>query len=202
MGSRAKSGFTLAEVLITVGVFGIAMAATLSFFVFALESQRADQAKLLVNRDIRAFTSELADNATFANYFVIYESFKHRNQMNDGLSGDFLALVYRDVDEPEKIARIVGYYRATQNANQEGPVQRLELNFDPASSDELEDLLPHQNTLGSHEEVIELSKGLSDGKLFYNFYDRSIMTRGEIIHRAGGDRRVTNTYNFTVSPRG
>jgi hypothetical protein len=50
--------------------------------------------------------------------------------------------------------------------------------------------------------VIELSKGLSNGKLFYNYYDRSIMVRGEIIHRGTATRRATNTYNFTVTPRG
>jgi len=38
--------------------------------------------------------------------------------------------------------------------------------------------------------------------LFYNFLDRSIMVRGEIIHRGAVGKRVTNTYNYTVSPRG
>jgi hypothetical protein len=74
--------------------------------------------------------------------------------------------------------------------------------YNPSSTEDLADLLPDTGTAGSHDEVIELSNGLSDGKLFYNFYDRSIIVRGEILHDGAVAQQVTNTYNFTVSPRG
>ena len=51
--------------------------------------------------------------------------------------------------------------------------------------------------------MIELSEGLSDGRLFHNFYGRSVMVNGEIIQDTGkGARVASNTYNFTISPRG
>ena len=64
-------------------------------------------------------------------------------------------------------------------------------------------LLPATSTLTSWPEVIELSQGLSDGRLFHNFYGRSVMVKGEIIQGDGKSTRMaTNTYNFTISPRG
>jgi len=49
--------------------------------------------------------------------------------------------------------------------------------------------------------VIELSRGLADERLFYNFWGRSVMVNGQ-IHHGNDAKRVTETYNFTISPRG
>jgi hypothetical protein len=116
-----------------------------------------------------------------------------------------MVLVYKDPANLSKIERIVGYYRAPSNPSDptsEGPVRKFDLTFSPSTTSALSSLLPATSTVGDHPEVIELSRGLSDGKLFYNYYDRSIMIRGEIIHRGTVTRRATNTYNFTVTPRG
>ncbi|MDF3059513.1 MAG: hypothetical protein K0R17_3728, partial [Rariglobus sp.] len=67
-------------------------------------------------------------------------------------------------------------------------------------------LLPATSTAQTNEEVIELSKNIGTEQLFYNFYGRSVMVKCDIIHRTntGKNRyeRATNTYNFTISPRG
>jgi hypothetical protein len=51
-----------------------------------------------------------------------------------------------------------------------------------------------------------MSKGLANGRLFYNIRSKSVMVNGQIIHRGGLGKtryeRATNTYNFTISPRG
>ena len=62
--------------------------------------------------------------------------------------------------------------------------------------------MPEIDDVSESSEVIELSAGIASGKLFYNFYDRSVMVKGEIIHEGNAFRRASNTYNFTVSPRG
>ena len=36
----------------------------------------------MVNRDIRKFTSEMTDNATYSNYFMIFESFTERSALD------------------------------------------------------------------------------------------------------------------------
>ena len=44
----------------------------------------------------------------------------------------------------------------------------------------------------------------TSGRLFYNFFNRSVMVKGQInyISNDGYTRRAVSTYNFTVSPRG
>jgi hypothetical protein len=170
-----------------------------------------------VNRDIRAFTSEMTDNATYANFFQIYPDFAKRTvtdsatevttdaSVNDGLSGDFLLLVYRDPGDDTKTNRLVGYYRSPKNGSDpdsEGPVRKFDITVSPSSSASIWTLIPDASTAGTWPEVIELSQGLADGKLFYNYYDRSVMVKGQIFHRGNLSKRATNTYNFTVSPRG
>lgn len=198
---RSKSGFTLVELIVTTAVFTITMGGILSYLLSSSNFASYNEGKLLVNRDIRKFTSELSDYATYSNYFKIYDTFRDRNEMNDGQSGDFLVLGFIDTKDPSKTKTLIGFYRSATDS-EEGPVQKFTLEFEPSSEEPLEKLLPSVSSAGSHTEVIELSRGLSDGKLFYNFFDRSITVQGEILHRGNNFKRATNTYNFTVSPRG
>ncbi len=196
-----RQGFTLIEIMVTTTIFVVVMGTAMSFLLNSSNTTAYNEGKLLINRDIRAFTSELSDRATFANFFEIYTSFTDRSEQNAGRSGDFLVLVYTEPTDPSLYKRIIGYYRAASGST-EGPVQKFEIDYTTPASGNILDLLPATSTLGTHEEVIELSKGLSDGRLFYNFYDRSITVQGEILHEGSTLKRATNTYNFTISPRG
>ncbi|MEM9160694.1 MAG: type II secretion system protein [Verrucomicrobiota bacterium] len=203
--NRSKSGFTLTELMISMTVLGFLTAATMTFYTKGLNYANFDEGKQNVNRDLRTFTDELTDVATHANYFRIYSSYTDREIKDDSESGDFLALVYLDTEDNELIQKIVGFYRHVPEEATEGPVLKFEQSFTAGaypSATTLEDVLPSLFTYGTHDEVIELSKGLANNKLFYNFYSRSIMVRGEIVHDGSTTRKATNTYNFTVSPRG
>lgn len=216
-----RSGFTLPELLITMGISVVVTGCTIVFFMYALNIFRYDAAKNLVNRDIRKFTSELTDHATDANYFHVYASFSNRSttsgtttvstNLEFGKTGDMLVLVFKHPTNVDTITRIVGYYRAPTDVNDpasEGPVRKFDLRYNPAidAKTAIYTLLPASSTYATNPEVIELSKGLASGRLFYNVGGKSIMVNGEIIHRGGqgGTRyeRATNTYNFTISPRG
>lgn len=236
---RAPRGFTLVEILIATTIAGIVSASLVSIIFQALKIYDYDDKKITVNRYIRDFTTELAGNATFANYALIFPDFSTRAKVSpvfnpdtgeidtaginvpaeDGQSGDMLVLVFVDPANDERIQRIVGYYRDAPPAVEvdpdddtakAGPVRRFELNFNPSSASSAVNLLPAISTINTWPEVIELSEGLSDGRLFHNFYGRSIMVNGEIIQRGDrendgkkdGFRVARNTYNFTVSPRG
>lgn len=221
---RRLGAFTLLEISISCSLFSVVTAGATSFFLQSLNNYHYDAGKLMVNRDIRTFTSEMADNAAYANYFMIFPSFAERiathevgdsgsgittvtsdASVNDGRSGDFLVLVYKDPADNDKIAKLVGYYRSPadpDDVDSEGPVRRFETTFSPSVSGQAWELLPDSDTATEHPELLELSQGLADGKLFYNFRDRSVMVKGKIIHRGNLARRATNTYNFTVSPRG
>ncbi|MCB1122467.1 MAG: hypothetical protein KJT03_13020, partial [Verrucomicrobiae bacterium] len=174
-----------------------------------------------INRDIRAITTELNDVAKEANYFMMYNSFdtSDRNDEEDRLfsnrTGDFVVFVFTSplaaTFGSQPVSRLVGYFRSSQDladVSDVGPVMKFDLNFSSpidisdSSSTTLEDLFPSLNSsTANFEEIVELSKGLANGKLFYNFEKKSIMVNGQIYHGKNGNR-VTDTYNFTVSPRG
>jgi hypothetical protein len=149
-----------------------------------------DIGKLLVNKDIRNFKNEMTENASFASYFFVFPSFQERTRtvqvgdsesgypdvtvdasVNDGRSGDFLRLFHSYLEDSSVILQLVGYYRSPANANDEsseGPVRRFQTDF-PGGAGNIWDLLPNVSTANTQPEVIELSRGLSNGRLFYNF---------------------------------
>lgn len=207
---------TLVEIMVVLGIGMLVVGGLLSFFIQSLNIYHYDSGKLLVNRDMRQFTSEMTDNATYANYFVVYPSFTARSttvgsvtsdqKIYAGQSGNMLVLVFLDPADSTKISRVVGYYRDPNETSGEAPVRKFDRTLSPSVTADVWTLLPATSTAQTNEEVIELSKKVGAQELFYNFYDRSVMVKCEIIHRTGTGanryQRATNTYNFTVSPRG
>lgn len=49
--------------------------------------------------------------------------------------------------------------------------------------------------------LINNLNGLSNNYTFFNYQNKSIITRAKILH-GNQAKRVTNTYNFTITPRG
>jgi prepilin-type N-terminal cleavage/methylation domain-containing protein len=127
------------------------------------------------------------------------------------------------------VNEIIGYYRAPYTAGQTDsmsadtqmmPVRKFDLtvanNGIPANTylesvnvpsgghtATLESLLPSDSptTIGSHQIIVQLAQGLADQQLFYNFWGKSVMVNGVIAH-GNNDQHATDTYNFTISPRG
>ncbi|MCF3648807.1 hypothetical protein [Synoicihabitans lomoniglobus] len=222
--SRQDRAFSLFELVIATGLFSFITIGSTSVMLQSMNSYHYDIGKLLVNRDIRTFTSEMTSNASYANYFMVFPSYGERSMtveigdsssgisevttdasVNDGKSGDFLLLVYTSPDDSAIITRLVGYFRSPldpESADSEGPVRRFDTSFPDGITGNIWELLPPVEDAATEPEVIELSQGLADGKLFYNFRNRSVMVKGKIFHEGNLMRRATNTYNFTVSPRG
>ena len=224
-----SSGFSLVELIVALTLFGLVMAGALPFLLQSMNTYSYDTGKLFVNRDIRTFTSEMTDNATYANYFLIFPSFTNRStttivngvsvttdsSVNDGLSGDLLVLVFKDdtinpdgTTNDNKVSRLVGYYRDPADptsTTSQGPVRTFDITISPSSSAAVWTLLPDVSTMHTNPVVFQLSVGLANHLLFYNYYNRSIMVKGQIFEAVSLTRGLgsaTNTYNFTVSPRG
>jgi prepilin-type N-terminal cleavage/methylation domain-containing protein len=149
------AGFTLSEVLVTMGISTVVLGACLSFFITSLNIFHYDIGKNLVNKDIRSFTSELTDSATYANYFLIYPNFTTRTatvagatvsaDVEDKQTGDMLVLVFKDPTNVDLVTRVVGYYRAPSDANDRsstGPVRKFDRIISPPSSAAIHTLLP------------------------------------------------------------
>jgi len=196
-----RRGYTLAEILIALSVFGLFMTGVVSIFISSLQTYHYDMARQLVNRDMRKFTNELSDNAVESNYFRIYRAFDDRAApVGVEESGDFSLFVYTNPANSEEIIRVVGYYRAASGGNP-GPVRRFSVDCAPTKTNNPVSLAPDESTMNQWNEVLEVSRGLSDGRLFFNF-GRTIIVRGEISRRGTANKNAVNTYNFTIAPRG
>jgi prepilin-type N-terminal cleavage/methylation domain-containing protein len=221
--ARAR-GFTLVEIMVAVTIMGFAVLGVLRFLVQGLNIYYYDTGRIKVNKDIRSFTDQMTSNAVFANYFRVYSNFTTRSTttgnvttdagVNDGQSGDFLVLVSGTVDATTgktNITQLVGYYRDPAdptNPTSTGPVRTFKVAFstpiDPTTNPLYSILNTYVPTTSAHTNpiVLQLAQGLCNGSLFYDFYDRSVMVKGQIIEQGNEFRRAVNTYNFTVSPRG
>jgi prepilin-type N-terminal cleavage/methylation domain-containing protein len=213
-------GFSLLEVLVATTILSIVVVAILSLFINLMKSYKYNTFRLSINRDVRTFTNELTDTATYANYYVILADFSTRTTgpsgsevlafMADGESGDCVLFVFKDGTDDSKIKRIVGYYHDPDTAGL-GPVRKFETVFSPTvTGTSLWTLLPATSTLHTNPDIISAgtigkATGTStSGRLFYNFFNRSVMIKGQITYTSndGLTRRAVSTYNFTVSPRG
>lgn len=252
---RRRRGFTMVEILIATTIFGLVAAGLVGVFIQALSVYYYDIGKLMVNKDMRRFTQEMSENATYANYFRVFPSYNNLSRtvdtlinpsdpdqgfttaitdtsLNDGLSGDCLVLVYKDPADDRKISRLIIYFRvpgsSTPNPSvgvrvtNKGAVRKLDLAITPSSTLPVYQLIPEISNPSIYPIVLE-EVGVTSPPLvaavpatspptyqpwglFYNFYDRSIILKGELIHTGSQinakNRSATNTYNFTISPRG
>jgi len=209
-----RSGFTLVEIMVSATVSALLTVAVFSFYLTNYKIGFVNQERNRINANMRNLTASLVQDGRQSNYFVLYQSTgleqrdEPTDQRLDGQSGDFLVFVNTSEDtvttlQSSRIERVVAYYRVEAEAVSDGlsPVRRFERNYSPPSSLSIEELLPTELVLADADEVIELSRGLADGRLFYNFWGRSVMVNGQIFH-GNKAKRVTETYNFTISPRG
>jgi prepilin-type N-terminal cleavage/methylation domain-containing protein len=66
-------GMTLVEIMVAASIGLIVVTVGLRFVIQTLKSYQYETGKLLINRDIRKFTIQMIDDATYANNFHIYD---------------------------------------------------------------------------------------------------------------------------------
>lgn len=207
-----------------------ALAMAMGFLVESTMINFKSAAKNEINRELRQTVNNMAIEAKQANFFLIYRSAEladrtdHTFRRRPNESGDALLLVfkagYSDMEDlnadplrdPRPIRRIILYYRDPTEVIDGvavGPVMRWEKDFgtahlvDPDLIRNVEENLPLSMTELRREsrQVMAFSEGLVDGRLFFNFLNRTVMINGRIIH-GNQAKWVTDTYNFSISPRG
>lgn len=211
-----RKGFSLTEILVAMSIASVAIAITMSIFIDSYKMTFVSNAKNNINSDIRKITREMSSVARQANYFCLYESMaankfsSKANELGTSGSGDFILLAFRGPPtDPSNLnsrpyVRLVGYWRAITDAESNtGPVMKFDYTIPVADrSNKLYDVIPSITKIQSMStEVISLSEGLANKKLFYNHNNRAIMVNGKIIH-GNEAKRVTDTYNFTITARG
>lgn len=215
---RRRAAFTITELMVSMSVLTLVFIGIYHFTIDTTRVLFVSTEKLEINRDVRSFTAQMSAYARAANHFLIYESFDENDRdevddrARDGETGDFLLLIYQQpwpaIEDPEHITRLVGYFRQPDGTGTkaEGPVYRFEINYPAGGYPNTQTVTPEEliaslSSTGTYDQVLQLARGMADGKLFYNFFDRSIMVKSELIH-GNAAKRVTDTYNFTISPRG
>ncbi|WOO39954.1 type II secretion system protein [Rubellicoccus peritrichatus] len=221
---KSKSrGFTLPEALISLTIIGFLSAGLTYFMKDVAYGLFWGTQKIEISQDVRSFTMRIAAEARSANSAIIYSSFKNTDRdqgadrRDDGLSGDCLVLVntepYPNADSPEHYTRVIVYFRKAAETENIGPVRRLEWpasgttgtsHYVDASGKTIEELLTSiaADDTGDYPVIVELSRGMADGRLFTNFRQgKVIVVNGEILHGNQAEE-VTNTYNLSISPRG
>jgi prepilin-type N-terminal cleavage/methylation domain-containing protein len=226
MKSNPKRAMTLVEILITLSISGLLIAGLTTFFINTYKLNFTSNQRIFINSDIRKITNEMTENARDATIGLVYASFypdpingdfrspatdmtAQDYQLRDNETGDLLVLVYYDQDPNPAdtvrppIVRLVGYYRSIDDpVNNIGPVRRFDIAISGSDQNKaVEELIPSVASQEDHALILEFSRGLANGHLFYNFRSRGIMVNGQIYH-GNAAKRVTNTYNFTITPRG
>lgn len=115
-------------------------------------------------------------------------------------------IIYARVPDTDGAGPVLRYIRTfshdAENFDPDDPSTGIEVTNDPDDNtlnNLFRDMLINENA--AIEEVIELARGLADQRLFTNFRDNSLVVNGEIV-QGNRARRVTNTYNFTISRQG
>jgi len=127
---RSASGFSLAEMMVSLTIFSLLMGMIVEFSVESSKNMYLSEQKCTINKDMRNLTSQMSDDARDANFFVMYSNYTMAarttasQELLQANSGDFLVLVtYGTPPSTLKfnirpVASIVGYYRAPYQTNQ------------------------------------------------------------------------------------
>jgi prepilin-type N-terminal cleavage/methylation domain-containing protein len=141
--AAACAGFTLTEVLISMGVVSLVLSAVMSTFVFGYRMMYRDSQRLATNANLRYFVSQVSKETLDASEFYIFRDYRSLDgsvdleadvtasvTAVDGVDlyhGDCLVLVTRvSLDASARVRQFRIYYRVATSASTEAPIRYYE----------------------------------------------------------------------------
>ena len=218
-GIKRKLGFTLTEVIFASTILSIVSLGLANFTLASLNGIFWATNKSKISADVRLFTMRITKETLGANTGIVYKSFSYEDRdeyadrRQSGQSGDCLVLMsydpYPNIDDPKHYTKLTFFFRRP-DVNGVSPVYRAEKVFSTPQAIPSNEGVNHVEAFiakhfpdnnAEYPVVLELSRGLADGKLFRDFGNNTFLVNGEILH-GNTVKEVTNTYNLTISPRG
>jgi prepilin-type N-terminal cleavage/methylation domain-containing protein len=213
--SRSKA-FTLVELLVALGIFGLVMGALITFSRSSTRVIFESTLRLDLDRDLRQSAQRILADVNTADAFYLYKSFKSsdRNATNGSqrlgsdASGDFLLLVY---SEPQPlttsnvyVTRLVGYFRKADTASARGGIHRFQIDYADqtvrADSNPVESLLASYSYNDEYPRLIPSAAGGYTNGMFYNFRGKTVMISAD-LYRGASYRNSTEVLRLCASPR-
>jgi len=127
---RGAPGFTLMEMGISTLIVALLFGMLAKFQYESLNNMALSTDKSIINKDMRLLTSQMSDDARYANFFVLYSAYAVASrstasqELGQANSGDFVVFVFYG-SAPSggafnvcPVSEIVGYYRAPYQSNQ------------------------------------------------------------------------------------
>ncbi len=175
MKTKSKSGFTLTEIMMVVGIGSVAMAGVMAFYVNCLKTSYAGTQETNLIASMRGLTNELIYNGSRSHELVLYPSAttsditlaKRRIVQNDQTSattddicptGNLAVFVYYELPKPAaqakyRIQSVIAYYLDETGSGLPSLVRMtIELGATP-STDAIEKVLT-DNWSGAEHKVI------------------------------------------------
>ncbi|MGE9296628.1 MAG: PilW family protein, partial [Puniceicoccales bacterium] len=145
--TKAKLGFTLVEIIISLAVFSIAMLVATTFFIDSYKTLFKSQTALEANRSSRAFMDAMVTDGLEADSFAIYpklnSSVNKNNRVDPGEAGDFIILAETDLGTLSTLyTKLIGYYVKERSGDKYYDIIVFEYDVPKSRQDEpLEDLV-------------------------------------------------------------
>ena len=76
---RARAGFTLVEIMVSMTVFGVVMSMCLGTFLFGLRTMYKDTQRLATNASLRSFMAQVSKETLDASYFYVFQYYTKLN---------------------------------------------------------------------------------------------------------------------------
>ena len=128
--SGGVPGFTIMEMMISTIIVGLLFGMLAKFQYESLNNMAMSTDKSVINKDMRLLTSQMSDDARYANFFVLYSAYavtsrsSSSQELGQANSGDFVVFVFYGsppsggLFNVRPVSEIVGYYRAPYQSNQ------------------------------------------------------------------------------------
>ncbi|MGB0373210.1 MAG: type II secretion system protein [Opitutales bacterium] len=206
-----KRGFTLAEVMTALFVFGMLMTGLMEFFISTSVTLQSTQTELATAQGKREATQNLKLDAKNSDYLLAYDDLTamadDEEALDSGSRGNIVLFVTNQVDnniydnEAASFDTVVAYYIHTDQASGTNSLQRVEVGHEEQESGESISQMVARVINSGEIKSRNITNGFEanlGGDLFYLFRSDSIVVNAS-IKEGYGVSEFSKNFNLTLN---